>query len=41
MTMSLEGTEGLPREGDLFEGKYRIERLIGKGGMGAVYAAHH
>ncbi|WP_394841625.1 serine/threonine protein kinase [Pendulispora brunnea] len=27
------------QEGELFLDKYRIERLIGKGGMGAVYAA--
>ncbi len=31
----------LPAPGDLLAGKYRIERLIGQGGMGAVFAAHH
>jgi len=31
----------LPAPGDLFEGKYRIQHLLGKGGMGAVFAAHH
>jgi serine/threonine protein kinase len=30
-----------PQVGDLFAGKFRIERLLGKGGMGAVYAAMH
>ena len=32
---------GLPREGDVIAGKYRIERLLGMGGMGAVVAARH
>jgi serine/threonine-protein kinase len=41
MTMPALGSEGLPNVGDLFEGKYRIEKLVGKGGMGAVFAAHH
>jgi serine/threonine-protein kinase len=30
----------LPDVGDLVAGKYRIERLIGRGAMGAVFAAH-
>jgi serine/threonine protein kinase len=32
---------GLPSIGATLAGKYRIDRLIGKGGMGAVFAAHH
>ena len=35
------GTEGLMiRLQRLVEGKYRVERLLGKGGMGAVFLAH-
>jgi eukaryotic-like serine/threonine-protein kinase len=29
------------RPGDVIGGKYRVERLIGAGGMGVVLAAHH
>ncbi len=31
----------LPSPGDVLAGKYQIERLIGRGGMGAVFAAQH
>ncbi len=31
----------LPKAGDVLVGKYRVERLIGKGAMGAVFAARH
>ena len=34
-------SESLPAVGELIAGKYRIERLIGKGAMGAVFAARH
>ncbi|HEY2515204.1 MAG TPA: serine/threonine-protein kinase, partial [Polyangiaceae bacterium] len=33
--------EGLPRAGETFDGKYRIEGLLGAGGMGVVFAATH
>jgi serine/threonine-protein kinase len=31
----------LPKGGDIVAGKYRIERLLGMGGMGAVFEATH
>jgi serine/threonine-protein kinase len=32
---------GLPQPGEVLAGKFRIERLVGRGGMGAVFAARH
>src|SRR5204863_7834469 len=41
MGSSATGTDALQqRLQRLVEGKYRIERLLGKGGMGAVFLAH-
>src|SRR5688572_2201454 len=31
----------LPRPGDMIAGKYLLDRLLGQGGMGAVFAARH
>jgi serine/threonine-protein kinase len=36
-----EGGAALLKVGDLLAGKYRVERILGEGGMGVVVAAHH
>lgn len=33
--------QGMPKAGDVIAGKYRVEQLIGVGGMGAVFSATH
>jgi serine/threonine protein kinase len=35
------GETSVPRPGDIIEGKYRVEKILGEGGMGVVLAAHH
>ncbi len=39
--MTPPNPDSLPREGDMVAGKYRVERILGAGGMGVVVAAHH
>src|SRR5678815_2243124 len=34
-------TDAIPRQGEIMVDKYRIERELGRGGMGVVLAAHH
>jgi serine/threonine-protein kinase len=41
MSEGPQSESGLPAVGDVIAGKFRIERLLGRGGMGAVFAAHH
>jgi serine/threonine-protein kinase len=33
--------DGVPKEGDIVAGKYQVEKILGKGGMGVVVAARH
>ncbi len=40
MITDTQPTSGV-REGDVLAGKYRIEKILGVGGMGVVVAAHH
>jgi len=41
VTAALASHPSLPKSGDLIANKYRVERMIGAGGMGAVYVAVH
>jgi eukaryotic-like serine/threonine-protein kinase len=40
-TVDEEELEGVPNAGDVVVGKYRVERILGVGGMGCVVAAEH
>jgi serine/threonine protein kinase len=35
------GEVAVPRPGEIIEGKYRVEKVLGEGGMAVVLAAHH
>ena len=38
----IENPVSIPvREGDVLAGKYRVDKILGAGGMGVVVAAHH
>ena len=40
-TAEFEGTAALPAIGDVIAGKYRVESVVGSGGMGVVLCATH
>jgi serine/threonine-protein kinase len=37
----MSASPSLPEIGDIIAGKYRVEKVVGEGGMGIVFAAHH
>ena len=39
--LALAEATALPNVGDVLVGKYRIEKVVGEGGMGVVFAARH
>lgn len=41
ISMSNPGLPANPNPGDVIAGKYRVDRILGKGGMGIVLAARH